>query len=179
MTQARENKRGKLSGRVKFLIFMVVLYGVIAIFNPDIVKDALAYFCVILSKVVPVLVLVFGFLFMVNLFVKPEWVRKNIGTESGLRGWLYAIIGGVLISGPPYIIYPLLGEMRQQGARDGLIAAMLYNRNVKPQFMPAMVYYFGLKYTVVLSVYIILFSVLNGKLVECFAGRAGTGDRQN
>lgn len=179
MRKRPENKAGKMSGRVKFLISMVLLYGGTAIFNPGIVKDALAYFGMILVKVIPVLGLVFTFLFLVNLFVKPEWVRKNIGSESGLRGWLYAIVGGVLISGPPYIIYPLLGEMKKQGARNGLIAAMLYNRNVKPQFMPAMVYYFGIKYTVVLSVYIILFSVLNGKIVEYFAGRTVTGDRQN
>jgi len=179
MTQTMANKAGKLNVRVKFLIFMVLSYAGIAIFNPGIVKDALAYFGLILSKVGLVLVLVFGFLFIVNLFIKPEWVRKNIGSESGWRGWLYAIVGGVLISGPPYIIYPLLGEMKKQGARNGLIAAMLYNRNVKPQFMPAMVYYFGIKYTVVLSVYIILFSVLNGKIIEYFAGRTFTGDKQN
>ena len=55
---------------------------------------------------------------------------------------------------------------------------MLYEV-ITPQFMPAMVYYFGIKYTVVLSVYIILFSVLNGKIIEYFAGRTFTGDKQN
>ena len=78
MTQTMANKAGKLNVRVKFLIFMVLLYAGIAIFNPGIVKDALAYFGLILSKVGLVLVLVFGFLFIVNLFIKPEWVRKNI-----------------------------------------------------------------------------------------------------
>lgn len=158
----------KISGRVRFLICVLVLYGVVAAFSPRTVKDSLIYFSGMLVKVVPILGLVFVFLFLVNLFVKPEWIRSHIGAGSGMKGWFYAIIGGVLLSGPPYLIYPMLGELRKHGARTCLVAAMLYNRNVKPQFLPAMVYYFGLKYTVVLSVYIILFSMISGKVLEVF-----------
>lgn len=158
----------KLSGRVKFLICVLILYGITAFFDPDTVTSSLAYFRSMLIKVIPVLGLVFIFLFLVNLFVSPDWIKTNIGEKSGVKGWLYAVIGGILISGPPYIIYPMLGEMKKQGARSGLLAAVLYNRNVKPQFLPAMVYYFGLRYTVILSVYIILFSLLSGKVLEFF-----------
>ena len=158
----------KLSGGVKFLICVLMLYGVTSFFNPGVVKHALAYFGMMLSKVIPVLGMVFGFLFLVNLLVKPAWIKRHIGAGSGARGWIYAVISGILFSGPPYIIYPMLGELKKHGARNGLLAAMLYNRNVKPHFLPAMVYYFGLRYTVILSVYIILFSLLNGKILEFF-----------
>ncbi|WP_027362771.1 hypothetical protein [Desulfospira joergensenii] len=161
-------EKKKLSGRVRFLISVLVMYGVTALFNMDTAGKALAYFSMMLTQVIPILGLVFGFLFLVNLFINPGWIQKHIGAGSGLRGWFYAVISGILISGPPYIIYPMLGELKKQGARKGLIAAMLYNRNVKPQFLPAMVYYFGIRYTVVLSVYIILFSLLTGKILEFF-----------
>lgn len=163
-----------MSGRIKFLICVLVLYGITFILNPDTVMDALAYFGVMVTKVIPVLGMVFCFLFLANLFIKPEWIRKHIGAGSGFRGWFYAVIGGIVISGPPYIIYPMLGELKQHGARNGLMAAMLYNRNVKPQFLPAMVYYFGIKYTVILSVYIILFSLLSGKILEFFTRDSDT-----
>jgi len=60
----------------------------------------------------------------------------------------------------------MLGELKKHGARNGLIAAMLYNRNVKIYFLPAIIYYFNLRYAVILSIYIILFSILNGILLE-------------
>ncbi len=163
-----------MSGRTKFLIYVLVLYGVISIFNQDTIRAALVYFALMLSKVIPVLGMVFGFLFLTNLFIKPEWIRKHIGAESGFRGWFYAVIGGIVISGPPYIIYPMLGELKEHGARSGLLAVILFNRNVKPQFLPAMIYLFGIKYTVILSVYIILFSLLSGKILEFFVREENT-----
>ena len=93
-----------------------------------------------------------------------------MGKDSGLKGWFYDLIGGIIISGPPYVLYPMLGELQDNGARNGLIAAILYNRNVKIHFLPAMIYYFGMRYTVVLSIYILLFSLLNGKLLEIIVG---------
>lgn len=172
----RETK--KLSGRVKFLCCVLILYAVTAFFSPDTVKDALVYFGMIVIKVIPLLGMVFGFLFLVNLYVDPGWIKKHIGAKSGIRGWFYAVISGILISGPPYMVYPMLGELKKYGARNGLIAAMLYNRNVKPQFLPAMVYYFGITYTVTLSAYIILFSILNGKILEFFV-REEKADKGN
>ena len=169
-----KGEKKTLSGRIKFLIFVLVLYGGTAFFNPDTVKDALIYFWGMLTKVIPVLGVVFGFLFLVNLFIHPGWIKKHLGPNSGFRGWVYAVIGGILISGPPYIIYPMLGELKKEGARNGLLAAMLYNRNVKPQFLPAMIYYFGFRYTVILSVYIIIFSLLNGKILEWVTRKDGS-----
>lgn len=147
---------------------MLILYGVIWVFNPILVTDALSYFRGMVIKVFPILCLVFVILFCINWFLKADKISRYLGRESGVLGWFYAIIGGILISGPPYVLYPLLGEMKKQGARNGLIVTLLYNRNVKIQFLPALAYYFGLRYTVVLSIYIILFSVLNGMAFEFF-----------
>jgi len=155
-----------LSGRLKFLIFTLALYGAAELVDPALALAALKYFTVILAKVVPVLALVFVVLFLTNLFLKPERIRRHLGAESGLRGWFYAVVGGIFISGPPYVLYPMLGELQKHGARNALIATMLYNRNVKIHFLPAIIYYFGLLYTVVLSVYILLFSLVNGKMLE-------------
>jgi len=60
----------------------------------------------------------------------------------------------------------MFGELKKHGARTALLATILYNRNVKIHFVPAIIYYFGIRYTVVLSIYILLFSLLNGKLIE-------------
>jgi hypothetical protein len=72
------------------------------------------------------------------MLLSPSKINKHLGKNSGVKGWLYAIAGGIFISGPPYKIY----------------------------FLPAIIYYFNLRYAVILSIYIILFSILNGILLE-------------
>jgi len=162
----KEGKKGtKLGGRWQFLFLMLAVYIMVGLLNPNLAGKALAGFKSMFLKVVPILGLVFIALFLVNLLLNPERIKKHLGGGSGLKGWLWAVVGGILISGPPYVLYPMLGEFKKHGARNSLIAVYLYNRNVKIPFLPVMAYYFGMRYTVVVSVLIILFSLLNGILV--------------
>ena len=160
----------KVSGRTKFLIIILLVYLIVGVINPALSLNALRYFWGMLPKVLPVLALVFIILFFTNMLLSPSKINKHLGKNSGVRGWLYAIAGGIFISGPPYMLYPMLGELKKHGARNGLIATMLYNRNVKIYFLPAIIYYFNLRYAVILSIYIILFSILNGILLEFIVG---------
>jgi len=157
--------KNRISGGVKFLIIVLVIYLVIALFNFSIIKDAFFDFLQMLIKIVPILVIVFVVMVLVNLYFTRDKIGKYLGAESGIRGWLYAIISGILVSGPPYILFPLLGEIKKGGMKNSLLAVFLYNRNVKIPFLPVMIYYFGLSFTVILSLYIIIFSILNGKLI--------------
>lgn len=159
---------------VKFLLAMLLLYGVVGLAAPELAGRALAEFRMMLVKIVPILGLVFVVLFLINLLLDPSWIRRHLGRDSGVRGWFFAVIGGIFISGPPYMLYPMLGEFKRHGARDSLLAVFLYNRNVKIPFVPVLAYYFGLRYTVVLSLYIILFSVINGWLVGLLADRSSS-----
>ena len=160
----------KVSGRIKFLIIVLLVYLIVGLINPTLSLNALSYFVGMLPKVLPVLALVFIILFFTNMLLSPSKINKHLGKNSGVRGWLYAIAGGIFISGPPYILYPMLGELKKHGARNGLLATMLYNRNVKIYFLPAIIYYFNLRYAAILSIYIILFSILNGILLEFIVG---------
>ena len=160
----------KVSGRIKFLTIILLVYLIVGLINPALSLNAFRYFVGMLSKVFPVLALVFIILFFTNMLLSPSKINKHLGKNSGVKGWLYAIAGGIFISGPPYILYPMLGELKKHGARNGLLATMLYNRNVKIYFLPAIIYYFNLRYAVILSIYIILFSILNGILLEFLVG---------
>ena len=166
----KEGKGKQISGRYRFLFTVLAAYAVTALLRPALAREALAGFAKMLGNVVPILAVVFVFLMMINL-AGTDRIRKHLGQESGWKGWLYAALGGIFITGPPYILYPLLGELRKQGVRDAFLGVILYNRNVKIPFIPAMVYYFGATYTLVLSCYIILFSFVNGKLLELLVRR--------
>lgn len=160
-----ELKGSRIPGRWKFLLLMLGVYLVVAMIDPVLIQSSLNGFMRMFLKVLPILGVVFVALLLVNLFLNPDRIKRHLGQESGLKGWFFAVVGGILISGPPYVLYPMLGEFKKHGARNDLIAVFLYNRNVKIPFLPVMAYYFGLRFTVIVSMLIILFSLFNGLLL--------------
>jgi uncharacterized membrane protein YraQ (UPF0718 family) len=62
--------------------------------------------------------------------------------------------------------YPLLSELEEQGVRKGLIAAFLYNRAIKIPLLPMIIVYFGLLFTVVLTIVMMIISVVQGLIIE-------------
>lgn len=162
--QPQKTKK-KLSGGIKLLIAVVLVYIFLYLFAKFYAVEAIIGSLAMLARILPIVVLVFFISFGVNLFLKPQKIKKHFGHDSGIKGWLYAVIAGILVSGPPYILYPMLGDLQKSGMRNTLIAVFLYNRNVKIPFIPVMIFYFGLAFTLVISFYIIIFSILSGWLV--------------
>jgi len=157
--------KNKINGGIKFLTIVLEIYFIIALFNFSIIKEAFLDFLLMFIKIVPILVIVFVVMVLVNLYFTRERINKYLGAESGIKGWIFAIISGILVSGPPYILFPLLKELKKGGMKNSLVAVFLYNRNVKIPFLLVMIYYFGFNYTVILFLYIIIFSILNGKII--------------
>lgn len=149
-----------------FLGFVCILYVVIGLVDFTYVKNAFSMFVTTLWKVLPILVVVFGFIFLSNVIFKPKKVIKYLGVNAGLKGWIIAIVGGILSSGPIYMWYPLLNDLREKGMKTSFIATFLYNRAVKIPLLPLMIYYFSWGFVLVLTFYMILFSVINGIVVE-------------
>jgi uncharacterized membrane protein YraQ (UPF0718 family) len=172
-----ENKNGKskkLTGGMKLLFIVLALYFIVGIFNLQLAKEAAFSFFYMLLKIIPILFIVFIVMIGADIYFTKEKTGRFVGNESGIKGWIYAIISGILISGPPYILYPLLGNLKKRGMKNSLLAALLYNRNIKIPFIPVMIYYFSLKFTIVISVYIIIFSIFNGILVSVIVEKSLT-----
>lgn len=145
-----------------FLALVLIIYITVAFLDPATAAKAFSAFSGILMQIVPILVLVFFLLFLTDLFIRPEMVAEYLGSESGVTGWVVAIAGGIISSGPIYVWFPFLAEMREKGMKSGLAATFLYNRAVKVPLLPLMIFYFGFAFTVVLTVYMIIFSVAVG-----------------
>ena len=152
----------------KFLGGMVLIYFIVYFFQPSLVWKSAIETLSTFVDLIPILVLVFVVMLIVNIYFNDDKISKHLGEDSGWKGWLYAIIAGILVSGPPYILFPLFGELKEKGMKNSLIAVFFFNKNVKIPFIPVMIYYFGTAFTIVLSVYIILFSIPNGYLVGKF-----------
>ncbi len=149
-----------------FLIFAVIVYAAVAPFRMDICIRSITGFVKVFLRILPVLAAVFAMIFLTNLFIEPRKIAKYLGHGAGIRGWLITIAGGIISTGPIYLWYPLLSDLREKGMRDVFVAGFLYNRAVKIPLIPMMAFYFGVRFTVVLTVYMIIFSILNGLCVE-------------
>jgi len=173
LSKSTPPKRSSIAGSYIFLLLVVVVFVVSFVFEPERTSDALSFSSEMAKKILPIMGVVIGLLFLNTLLVKPKWVRKHVGHGSGWKGWLVAVGGGIMSMGPIYVWYEVLHELQQKGMRTSLIAAFLYARSVKPQMLPLLIYYFGWLYALVLITYLIIFSVFNGMLTARLSVGAG------
>lgn len=158
-----------MDGGVRFFLLVLFLYLLVFLGSQDIAGQVFFNFIELVKKIIPLLFLVLTFMVVADMLFTKKRTLKYLGEKSGIKSWLYAMIAGILISGPPYILYPMLGDLQKKGMRNSLIAVLLFNRNVKIGFMPVLIFYFGSEYTIILSIYIIIFSVFNGLLIAMVA----------
>jgi uncharacterized membrane protein YraQ (UPF0718 family) len=164
--------RGRGVGGLLFLGLVLLAHAAAALLEPDVAAQARAAFVRMAGSVVPVLLLVFALVFLVERFLTPERTRSWLGRGSGWRGWLLALAAGVVSTGPVYAWYSLLAELRGKGMRDGLVAVSLYARAIKLPLLPLLVHYFGLAYMLVLSLWLAVFALVTGVLAERLARTA-------
>lgn len=171
-----EHVKKKLPGGYWFLLLICLVYLLTFLAIPARSIEAFQFSMNLLAKLVPIMAVVFFLMFLSNLLLKPEWVKAHVGHDSGVKGYLIAVGGGIFSVGPIYVWFEFLRGLKDKGMRTGLIATFLYARSVKPHLLPLMVLYFGWTYTLVLEFYLILFALLHGWMLELFmasSSRAG------
>ncbi len=157
-----------MEGKWWLLIFVACLYGGLAIINMTLFQESITFFWQTFTQILPTVIIVFGLMFIFNIFVTTDMLVVHLGHSKKIRGWVIAIVSGIISSGPIYMWFPLLSDLKEKGVRDSFLAAFLYSRSIKVPLLPMMIYYFGFAFTVVISVYIIIFSVINGLVVRYF-----------
>lgn len=149
-----------------FLLITAVLTIAVFLIKPDSITLTLNFFISIIKKIIPVFILVFIIMLLINYFVSPKKLARYFGKKAGIKGWLFSIIGGIISTGPIYMWYPMLNDMQKKGVKNKFIATFLYNRAVKPALLPLIIFYFGLIYTIVLTFVMIIASIFQGILTE-------------
>jgi len=148
-----------------FLIAVIIIYVIVAWVNFTIFSSSLIFFYRLIVKIVPIFVLIFILMTFTNLFITPHFITRHF-KEPGIKKWIFVIIGGILSTGPIYMWYPLLADLREKGVDNGFIAAFLYSRAIKIPLLPVIIFYFSLKYIIALTVVMIGFSVIQGITVN-------------
>ena len=148
-----------------FLLVVILIYLALAFINLSLFNSSLKFFLNLLKKIVPIFILIFVLMFLTNLFVKPETIIKHF-KGKGIKKWLYAITGGIISSGPIYMWYPLLADLKEKGLSYGLISCFLYNRAIKIHLLPLFLLYFNWKYILILTFVMIFFSIIQGIIIN-------------
>ena len=149
-----------------FLAAILVAYGATALAKPGLAYQPIHYFLGMIEAIAPVLIMIFLLLFLTERLLTPGRTQAWLGRNSGLRGWLTALAAGILSTGPIYAWYALLAKLRSKGMRPALVAVVLYARAIKLPLLPLLSFYFGMAYTVLLSLLIAAFAILNGLAME-------------
>ena len=155
----------RIGGEWFFLSTVLLIYLLIFFVNRSLFADSLGFFSVIIVKIMPVFLLVFFLMTIANLFITQRVILKYF-RRRGVEKWFFVIVAGILSTGPIYLWYPLLAELRDKGVNYGFLATFLYNRAIKVPLLPVALLYFGLKYVIVLTLMMIVFSVIQGMLVN-------------
>ncbi|MEA3329953.1 MAG: hypothetical protein U9Q06_04385 [Nanoarchaeota archaeon] len=148
-----------------FPLVIILIYISLFFIDKQLFFDSSLFFVNLLKKIIPIFILVFVLMVLSNYFITPQFVIKHL-KEKGIRKWFYVIIGGILSSGPIYMWYPFLADLKNKGLNYGLIACFLYNRAIKIPLLPIAIIYFSWQYILILSFVMILMSVVQGKIIN-------------
>ncbi len=96
-----------------------------------------------------ILLTVFIFMGLFNVWVKEESIARHLGEESGLKGLLYGTLIGTIFHGPQVSIFPFLRSMQDKGARRGVLVAIVSAFSIKIPMIPLELALMGAKFTVV------------------------------
>ena len=151
---------------IKFLISVVFLYLILFIIDFEHSFMGFEKFIDIMYQLLPIFIFIIILTTIINYFLQPKKIMKHFGEDSGKKGIFYMLIGGILSHGPMYAWYGLLEDMRKHGLKDGLIIIFLYSRAIKLPLLPFMIEIFGIVFTIVINIYIIIFAILQGTIIN-------------
>jgi len=158
-------KKFSLKG-LPFLFIVLVLYIVLYFLYPQKTLFSFAKSYHLFMRVLPIFGIVIVVTALINLLVDPKKFSKHLGKDAGFKGWMIALVAGVLSHGPMYAWYPMFSELKKHGLRNGLIATFFYARAVKLPLLPLMADYFGIAFTAILTLYILIASLLQGFIID-------------
>lgn len=164
MQHKEKNKKnnGKWFFLISVLTLMLVIFGV----DSTKIQPILKMFKNLIIQILPVLILVYFIMLLTNYFVDNKRLKKYMGEDSGVKGWIISIVSGIISIGPVYMWYPLMKDLQNKGIKNKYLVIFLYNRGIKIQWLPMLILYFGLKYSLTLMFVMAIMSIPQGIITE-------------
>lgn len=116
-----------VDGTFVLLVGVLVVLGVLAyrMGGAEEVTTSLRSGFDLLVRFAPILIISFLAAGFAERLIPQEWVREQLGADSGLRGILLATGAGILTPAGPFVSMPIAAVMLRSGAGSGPIVAFL------------------------------------------------------
>ncbi len=153
----------------RILFFIVITsYFFTFLFKPKAILPAFKYTWEVFLSIAPLFILIFVFMAAVDYYMPPERLEKHLGNDAGIKKWIIGIVAGIAAVGPPLIWYPMLRDLKEHGVENDFMAVFLYCKAINVQFFPMIIFYFGLKYLIVITILMIIAGILQGLIFKFF-----------
>jgi len=163
----KQNTKIKITYFSGYILFLIVshIFG----FNPgkEISYNFISFF-VYMLKILPCAFILIG---LFEVWAKKEVIEKHLGEESGIRGYMWAILLAGTIAGGLLVAFPIAYSMYNKGAKLNIIftyiGASAICRVPMTMFEAS---FMGIKFTVIRLLVslplVILTSILLGKYLS-------------
>jgi len=156
----------KIGGMGIFLGLVIILYLITLIINPNKFILSLNNSIKLFLSLTWIFIMIFLLMIIIDLFINKNKINKFFNKKNNLFSWFFIIIAGIISTGPIYMWYPIIGELKEKGMPIKYQVAFLYNRSIKIPLIYPMIEIFSSKVVITLLIVMIIFSIINGYIVE-------------
>ncbi len=156
------------------LLLTVAIYLWCFAVTPERAERALFSGVKTFGSVLMLILAVFCLIGLLQVWISREQIVRVLGQNSGFKGLGIAVLCGAFLMGPPYIIFPLLLQIREQGARWAVVVTVLSCYAVKLQMLPVEAQFLGWGFTLLRSLIIVVIAIPVGLLIERIMERSET-----
>jgi uncharacterized membrane protein YraQ (UPF0718 family) len=153
--------------RIIYLFLASLIVLVVYLVNPTKAAVVTRVAFATLRNVLGLIISVTIFVGLANVWIKPQGIVRLLGKESGFRGLLLSSVVGILLTGPLYIVFPLLKTFREKGARGASIATMITAwGGIRLPLIPLEIHFLGWPFFLLRNTLLFLLTIPVGILVE-------------
>lgn len=164
----------KLAGWARknwLLLVTTTAYALLAAVSFSEAKRALIIGTSTFASVAVILVTVFVFIGLFQVWVRDEFILKHLGEESGIWGMFIGAALGTAMVGPLVGIFPLLKMLLNKGTRLGVVVAIVSTWAIKVPMIPLELSFFGWKFTVVRQLLLFVSAFVMAPVIELLVGK--------
>lgn len=173
---------GRLAGWARknwLLLVTAAAYVILAIVSFSEAKRALSIGTSTFASVAVILVTVFVFMGLFQVWVRDEFILKHLGEKSGIRGMFIGAALGTAMVGPLVGIFPLLKMLLNKGARLGVVVAIVSTWAIKVPMIPLELSFFGWKFTLLRQVLLFTSAFVMAPVIELLVGKRSIFVKEN
>jgi len=153
-----------------FMYFVLLLYFLISLFDFNYIIISIIYFIkILITQIIPILFIVFLFIFIFNLLIQNEKIIKKISNSNSFTKYIFIILFWIISTWPVYMWYPIIEKLQKHGLWYEHVATFIYSRAIKIPFFAIMIFYFWIKYTLLFNFTILIFAILIWVIINLFS----------